>query len=1221
MANMKTPIFDLNKSGTGNPTVSLEDPVTRRNVWSDILQNPVLSQNYMDLTRRRVCAAFKEQVKARLSADSSASADSDEKVPPLDASTDLDYSGDSSGNRPRLSIVDPNTGEDKWEEILQTKFEQVSLDFQIECDEEERKRSSIIDPQTGKDIWDEIQQNSSFHRNIKELEDKRTRARFREQVLLSLSFDGNTSFDQSPLFHRRVLQPLPVIVKKPHEKSLEPGTERSLTRERISIVDPNTGENLVYNLGIQESKTNDESQHYWPDDSYQNGQYIDENYYTHQSGCEVESFAYSRSEDNFNIHNEYGDPSDIQDMKHQIQMTSDFARDFKNEVHDNPPEENVRDTLDEINESPVKKDSLLSSLHPEILKKDSKDIPTSHMQVEHSEAEKSGDLLKTKEIKIENERKLADVEEVAFSYKHAFIVYWRGMDRITSLIKTKLRSENGGEMLFRGDITVDGLESKLDAERLNHFSIIEFCGDPLWFGLHQLFLTPSTICVFIVDLTENIDMKKDFCMKGIQSSDVRCTYKDYLLMWFQYIQDNSKSQRKIMIYGGHRDESSDERRSTFFDEVSQLVKEKELDKISLISFHEAEGACVLQELNVTSCIVDQTFEKTIQLKWISWYYHIISRYGRTHKMLTIDKLWTLNKEIAEEKRLKSEEEMKHVLKCFSDAGNILFREQIIEIAVLDSQWLVDVILKIISNSNCTNGELKSSMISNVLSENCEIESEFLSYIEAVGLASKFPSSDVWYFPSLNTRVFDIRDFAKFQSSSILCFKFNYHANFIFNMLVSMCISINKWKILRDGSMYCLYRSEAVFLVENHNIVLRTCENYIKVQILWLEKIPVDHTLTSKAKNQICVLFDLMKTRTNENMLQYQTGFSCKTELEINNDDISFISLEEINENSLVQCPRCPVRLSHTIDVKSVLKFWMPVKQSNSSCKNNRESLTKLDGTCFKKDSLITYDVLTSDLKSLVSRSVGMIRLGEHAKGTGFRVGENLIITNLHVVKPDLIDPTHVQPNINPLRLENFNIVFELKVPTKTFLPENYFDFMPKIHFMDEDLDVVILELKPHEFAKVDFPPSIKHFGAIDFSREIHLIGHPGGIHMKEDSHVYPMPRNMETKNFILELEAWSRIFSPNHENYYSPLHDEQKILLHTTFDRGSSGSPGIQCHVNNSGAMVVLMLSGGVPSCFYDGTFTNIPHDKLVEYGVSMTDIHTKLLNENKKLCDAVFNL
>ena len=363
---------------------------------------------------------------------------------------------------------------------------------------------------------------------------------------------------------------------------------------------------------------------------------------------------------------------------------------------------------------------------------------------------------------------------------------------------------------------------------------------------------------------------------------------------------------------------------TFFDEISELVKEKELDKISLISFHEGEGTCILQESNVTSCIVDQTVEKTIPLKWISWYNHIISRYGLTHKMLPIDKLWTLNKGMAEEKRLKSEEEMKHVLNCFSDAGKILFREQIIDIAVLDSQWLVDVIFKIISISNCTNGELKSSMISNVLSESCEMESEFLTYIEAVGLASKLPSSDVWYFPSLNTRVFDIRDFTKFQSSSILCFKFNYHANFIFNMLVSMCISINKWKILRDGSMYCLYRSEAVFLVENHNIVLRTCENYIKVQILWLEKIPVDHTLTSKAKNQICVLFDLMKTRTNENMLQYQTGFSCKTELKINNDDISFISLEEIDENSLVQCPRCPVRLSHTIDVKSVLKFWMPV---------------------------------------------------------------------------------------------------------------------------------------------------------------------------------------------------------------------------------------------------------------------------------------------------------
>ena len=50
-----------------------------------------------------------------------------------------------------------------------------------------------------------------------------------------------------------------------------------------------------------------------------------------------------------------------------MQMTSDFARDFNNEVHDNPPEENVRDTLDEINESPVKKDSLLPSLQLEIV--------------------------------------------------------------------------------------------------------------------------------------------------------------------------------------------------------------------------------------------------------------------------------------------------------------------------------------------------------------------------------------------------------------------------------------------------------------------------------------------------------------------------------------------------------------------------------------------------------------------------------------------------------------------------------------------------------------------------------------------------------------------------------------------------------------------------------------------------------------------------------------
>lgn len=163
-----------------------------------------------------------------------------------------------------------------------------------------------------------------------------------------------------------------------------------------------------------------------------------------------------------------------------------------------------------------------------------------------------------------------------------------------------------------------------------------------------------------------------------------------------------------------------------------------------------------------------------------------------------------------------------------------------------------------------------------------------------------------------------------------------------------------------------------------------------------------------------------------------------------------------------------------------------------------------------------------------------------------------------------------------------------------------------------------MELERHQFSEVEFPPPIRFFGEIDFDRELHLIGHPGGVQMKEDSQVYPMPRNEQTYQFILELEEWSIMYCPNKENFYSPLHDACKVLLHTTFDRGSSGSPGI--NIDHEKAIVVLMLSGGVPTCFYDGTYTNIPHDKLVEYGVSISDIYNKMKLENPKLCNEIFD-
>ena len=185
------------------------------------------------------------------------------------------------------------------------------------------------------------------------------------------------------------------------------------------------------------------------------------------------------------------------------------------------------------------------------------------------------------------------------------------------------------------------------------------------------------------------------------------------------------------------------------------------------------------------------------------------------------------------------------------------------------------------------------------------------------------------------------------------------------------------------------------------------------------------------------------------------------------------------------------------------------------------------------------------------------------------------------------------------------------------MPERFFNFIPVILFKDVDLDVVILKLKRHEFLSINFPPAMQCFGLINFDEEIHLIGHPGGNQMKEDSDVHPMKRNNETHEYIINLEQWSMALIG--QNFYSGLHDKHKVLLHTTFDRGSSGSPGF--HIIEREAIVVLMLSGGFPTCFYDGSWTKMPYDNVVEYGVSMADIYDKLKKSNEILCMEVFNL
>lgn len=91
------------------------------------------------------------------------------------------------------------------------------------------------------------------------------------------------------------------------------------------------------------------------------------------------------------------------------------------------------------------------------------------------------------------------------------------------------------------------------------------------------------------------------------------------------------------------------------------------------------------------------------------------------------------------------------------------------------------------------------------------------------------------------------------------------------------------------------------------------------------------------------------------------------------------------------------------------------------------------------------------------------------------------------------------------------------------------------------------------------------------------------------------------------MGQWSRATFPNGTDYYEVLLEHpRKIIFHTTFGKGSSGSPGFM--IRNDKPCVVLIVRGGTPSCFYDNVCPGIVvnDNQKVEYGYAMSDIYKK---------------
>ncbi|XP_076091954.1 uncharacterized protein LOC143063614 [Mytilus galloprovincialis] len=254
--------------------------------------------------------------------------------------------------------------------------------------------------------------------------------------------------------------------------------------------------------------------------------------------------------------------------------------------------------------------------------------------------------------------------------------------------------------------------------------------------------------------------------------------------------------------------------------------------------------------------------------------------------------------------------------------------------------------------------------------------------------------------------------------------------------------------------------------------------------------------------------------------------------------------------------------------------------------------------------------------SKASHSVGMIR-GPGGGGTGFRVGDNYVMTARHVV----IDNIKVCNEIKYLRLKNKNffIEFEYLKHHQKQNDEQIFYFKDMV-YQNEEQDTAILELEAD--SNRPFPPPINIFESVDVDRPIYLIGHPNGDPLTDDPKIELYQYCKEEVDRSIQ---WACRISQDYRSHYDGIDDKRKCLFHCSSQHGASGALGVMVIPHFDEPVGVLMLLRGFPGFYYSKKLSFTDDEKtnflVVEQGVLLKSIENDMiLNGRPNLKNEIFS-
>ena len=275
--------------------------------------------------------------------------------------------------------------------------------------------------------------------------------------------------------------------------------------------------------------------------------------------------------------------------------------------------------------------------------------------------------------------------------------------------------------------------------------------------------------------------------------------------------------------------------------------------------------------------------------------HILHEYK---KRRIIDKRVLLdhNELLSVEFRLDNRE-LTTLLKHLHEAGTLLYFEEMAlkDKIILDVQWLVHAFKSIlayyVATKNrddikrqrfCETGELYNEELVAIWKIQQTEGKDYIthkdvltSYMEKLGLLAVCNSeARLWfYFPSMNRRKFNDKQFEDFKKSSVLLFQFEKEKQlpvFIFYRFVIKCMKLPLWKIHVRRKSRCIYDEVACFSFRGHIVLLCVFNFQIQVQVCHPDN-EIKGDLLEEIKS---MLENTMEDFRNQNY-KFDIGYKCQ----------------------------------------------------------------------------------------------------------------------------------------------------------------------------------------------------------------------------------------------------------------------------------------------------------------------------------------------------------